>query len=297
MLKNYENKQQTQGLFIKEQADNNKLASPAPVILGLVPRILLQQGSNLVNKLALLLHKSLLREDSRNKSENDWCQGGGVSTFSQSGRSMIEMLGVLAIIAVLSVGGIAGYGKAMRMWKSNQQKEQLSQIFATAIRLRYDLSHDKSYNIDKGGNNPIASVFAAIDEVPAGLTYENERMYDKDGNYYSIEYGLRCWWENGKGKVCSFQFIIGVNLIKIQSSLTPSSEDLCVNTIEIAKENANDVEGITTFLGKEQGSGYYQNNIFLRDYFKQATPSQMLEKCRTCKNHSYCSVSVYLKSH
>ena len=28
---------------------------------------------------------------------------------SQSGRSMVEMLGVLAIIGVLSIGGIAGY--------------------------------------------------------------------------------------------------------------------------------------------------------------------------------------------
>ena len=42
---------------------NNKLTggtkptSPAPVILGLVPRILFQQGTNLVNKLALLLNK------------------------------------------------------------------------------------------------------------------------------------------------------------------------------------------------------------------------------------------------
>ena len=32
---------------------------------------------------------------------------------TQSGRSMIEMLGVLAIIGVLSVGGISGYSKAM----------------------------------------------------------------------------------------------------------------------------------------------------------------------------------------
>lgn len=32
---------------------------------------------------------------------------------SQSGRSMVEMLGVLAIIGVLSVGGIAGYRQAM----------------------------------------------------------------------------------------------------------------------------------------------------------------------------------------
>ena len=36
---------------------------------------------------------------------------------NQFGCSMIEMLGVLAIIDVLSVGGIAGYGKARRMWK------------------------------------------------------------------------------------------------------------------------------------------------------------------------------------
>ena len=37
-----------------------KLASPAPVILGLVPKILLQQYTNLVNKLALLLNKCWL---------------------------------------------------------------------------------------------------------------------------------------------------------------------------------------------------------------------------------------------
>lgn len=48
---------------------------------------------------------------------------------NQTGRSMIEMLGVLAIIGVLSVSGIAGYGKAMRMWNSNLQKEQLTQLF------------------------------------------------------------------------------------------------------------------------------------------------------------------------
>ena len=32
-----------------------------------------------------------------------------IAKTSDSGRSMIEMLGVLAIIGVLSVGGIAGY--------------------------------------------------------------------------------------------------------------------------------------------------------------------------------------------
>ena len=38
---------------------------------------------------------------------------------TQSGRSMIEMLGVLAIIGVLSVGGLAGYTRAMRANRAN----------------------------------------------------------------------------------------------------------------------------------------------------------------------------------
>ena len=82
-----------------------KLASPAPVILGRdaqsVPRILFQRVSNLVNKLALLLNKCWFTQDSWDKPKNDGCRGRRVSAFSQSGRSMIEMLGVLAIIAVL----------------------------------------------------------------------------------------------------------------------------------------------------------------------------------------------------
>ena len=47
---------------------------------------------------------------------------------TQSGRSMIEMLGVLAIIGVLSVGGIAGYSKAMNKYRINKAIEQITLI-------------------------------------------------------------------------------------------------------------------------------------------------------------------------
>jgi len=47
---------------------------------------------------------------------------------TQSGRSMIEMLGVLAIIGVLSVGGIAGYSKAMQKYRINKAIEQITLI-------------------------------------------------------------------------------------------------------------------------------------------------------------------------
>lgn len=47
---------------------------------------------------------------------------------NQDGRSMIEMLGVLAIIAVLSTGGIAGYSKAMQMFKHNKWIRQIDEL-------------------------------------------------------------------------------------------------------------------------------------------------------------------------
>ena len=55
---------------------------------------------------------------------------------TQSGRSMIEMLGVLAIVGVLSVGGIAGYSKAMEKFKINKLIDQISHM-ATDVRTLY----------------------------------------------------------------------------------------------------------------------------------------------------------------
>ena len=54
---------------------------------------------------------------------------------TQSGRSMVEMLGVLAIIGVLSVGGIAGYSKAMFKYKVNQTLDILSHAFNRLVEL------------------------------------------------------------------------------------------------------------------------------------------------------------------
>jgi type II secretory pathway pseudopilin PulG len=47
---------------------------------------------------------------------------------SQSGRSMVEMLGVLAIIGVLSVGGIYGYTVAMRSNRVNEIAHGVSML-------------------------------------------------------------------------------------------------------------------------------------------------------------------------
>ena len=49
-----------------------------------------------------------------------------IKTHSQSGRSMIEMLGVLAIIAILSIGGIVGFRLAMNYYQANQIAHEMN---------------------------------------------------------------------------------------------------------------------------------------------------------------------------
>ena len=51
-----------------------------------------------------------------------------IKTHSQSGCSMIEMLGVLAIIAVLSIGGIVGFRLAMNYYQANQIAHEMNMM-------------------------------------------------------------------------------------------------------------------------------------------------------------------------
>ena len=64
--------------------------------------------------------------------------------LSQSGRSMVEMLGVLAIIGVLSVGGIMGYSYGINKWRAN---ETIKDINLRAIDLLTQLSQGKTPNL------------------------------------------------------------------------------------------------------------------------------------------------------
>ena len=92
---------------------------------------------------------------------------------SESGRSMVEMLGVLAIIGVLSVGGIAGYSLSMRRHRANQVVDILSKFAVTV----YGLCQQKELNADplvaNGCNyNKIKFLLADADigNWPAGVT-------------------------------------------------------------------------------------------------------------------------------
>ena len=90
---------------------------------------------------------------------------------SQSGRSMVEMLGVLAIIGVLSVGGIAGYSLSMRRHRANG----IADIASKYALVAYNQCQQKILNGELsavsscGGSNLISFEDAGIGAVPSGL--------------------------------------------------------------------------------------------------------------------------------
>ncbi len=65
-----------------------------------------------------------------------------IETRSQSGRSMIEMLGVLAIIAVLSIGGIVGYKLAMNYYQADQIANEIN-LMRNDLKVKYALGNEE----------------------------------------------------------------------------------------------------------------------------------------------------------
>ncbi len=90
---------------------------------------------------------------------------------SQSGRSMVEMLGVLAIIGVLSVGGIAGYSLSMRRHRANQVVDLTSKyaLYAYSICQQKILNGEYNNITICAENTAFNFKDAGIGNTPAGL--------------------------------------------------------------------------------------------------------------------------------
>ena len=103
--------------------------------------------------------------------------------YNQTGRSMIEMLGVLAIIAVLSVGGIAGYSKAMEIYKEDKVIEEYSYMLTGFIEYLDNLRRNK-YERQTG----MVDFALSANIVPSVWTRLNsDYINDSFGNKLRIE--------------------------------------------------------------------------------------------------------------
>ena len=205
------------------------------------------------------------------------------------GRSMIEMLGVLAIIGVLSVGGIQGFSKAMREYRSNQQKQQLSQIFANTISLRSSIG---SYPETMEN---ITYVLDALNEIPDGLTYKNSRLIDNYGNLIMLRHGLSKWTNKDGSQSHQYYYMLSLDFSQTNALLSPSGEDFCKNALQTIKAFRADISAVcfhisdsTTWNG---GASYCPSGQRLTD--DVSSPVKVQQTCQFCnKTEKGCYFNI-----
>jgi hypothetical protein len=137
--------------------------------------------------------------------------------YTQSGRSMVEMLGVLAIIGVLSVGAISGYGKAMFKYKLNKHAEAVNMLINNSLIFK-----DK---VAKGSN--MSNVLEKTNSLPDGIYRSgNFRLYDR---YFHVPMWI--YWNTNAiyGSYGGIQF---------NFSASVEGREICRNIVLAAKENA-----------------------------------------------------------
>lgn len=167
------------------------------------------------------------------------------------------MLGVLAIIAVLSVGWIAGYSKAMEKWKINQQLDILSQLLTSVSQ---------------------------IQPTSDGVWYS-----DSFGILYNVLYNVATW-KCGNSVCSSKEANMNIILTKSSGKLTSSSYNLCLNVLDFAKHNTDNIWRISIW-------NYQGNSLRSNLDYKQITNASIdkfSSMCQSCNNDNLCRITLYL---
>ena len=201
--------------------------------------------------------------------------------YTQSGRSMVEMLGVLAIIGVLSVGAIAGYSKAMMKYKLNKQAEQISWLMNIMTQYLHEWKFNKFVNLV-----PYYIKMNAID---------HNMLHNGDTNYLYDPFNNRILLSNNGQYNEETVMKIGINN-------KSSRFETCQNIVNIAQQFSNNLfylnvgnkvntdEGNYNYTYAWYGDKYCskeQNNCL-----RLKTMNDVYEICKTCNGSAICSINI-----
>ncbi len=185
---------------------------------------------------------------------------------SENGRSMVEMLGVLAIIGVLSVGAISGYSKAMFKYKLNKHTEQMNTVINAVARHAH--SFDNIQHRDS-----LIPYFIKMGEIPTEMVSTND-------GYYIFDVFRQAWYiriEGGAIVLASMYDVGSSFLSSFLSSNSPENLAICQNTLNIAKENADNIDTIVIYTANS-GSANNKFEYILGDKLCTAEYMQY-DKC------------------
>ena len=230
------------------------------------------------------MHKCWLKEDTRNKSEYDWCRGRRLGTFSQSGRSMIEMLGVLAIIGVLSVGGIAGYSKAMEKWKINKATEEYSHIIFGMLQHIDDVRKLSP----QSGYTGLADLAIALNLIPNSWNKIGDKHFkDAYGNMVQVQ---------ARAENLVFDIFIGGIQSNNDSTSSPGwSPRLCESLISNLAQPLHSAVNIVNTWQSGKGGIYYRGDAYCGGNIpcvSSITLNNIHEMCKHCDGSSKCCITL-----
>ncbi len=208
--------------------------------------------------------------------------------YTQSGRSMVEMLGVLAIIGVLSVGAISGYGKAMFKYRLNKQTEQLNQVIGTIVRYKSSLMLNPASADAPVSDYNIVSLLKKLGEIPKEM-YINDDRFIKDA--FGTEYQI---YHRNTDK--------SITLRTVDLGRNETGFQICKNLYLIAKEWHQELYVI--IVAAYKGDTYSSKGCYLGDnstyqgcsskrYIKDLKLSELDDICRTAADEQgHYSVSI-----
>ena len=207
-----------------------------------------------------------------------------------SGRSMIEMLGVLAIIGVLSVGGIQGYTKAMREYRSNQQKQQLSQVFSTVISLKNSIG-DYPQTFDN-----ITYILDALNEIPDGFSYKNQRLHDDYGNIILLRHGLQTWTNEDGSSGSAYYYLLTLQFSGNGLLFSPDGEDFCRNALLTVQAFRNDIKSINLLITTQSSKVSDSKPLGGKNLDAAiSSPVKIQQTCQFCKSStSSCNLNIVI---
>ena len=205
------------------------------------------------------------------------------------GRSMIEMLGVLAIIGVLSVGGIAGYSKAMEMWKIDKIVNEFSYLLSGLM--------EHSEQLTKMSNqNPALTCIGQFVEA-ANLVPESWKHVSPCNFENSIGDGVGTYTRNG---MVAVEFTLGGSSDEYYEPGKRRNESFsarkCKAMFKDLVQPLHAALGVVYFI--RTGSDwlrYYGDKVCSggRKCIKDLTPAEINTVCSSCtKNKEVCNIGM-----
>lgn len=207
---------------------------------------------------------------------------------NQFGRSMIEMLGVLAIVGVLSVGGIAGYSKAMEMYKMDKALDEYNFLIQGLMEHTEQFVKMSQANPQLTG---ITDFVTAANLVPA--TWKKVSPYDfidSVGNMVATAIRNGHWVIEIHPGGSFRQNEAGTQINESFSQRT------CENIFrDLAQPLHSSVHNAYIYRSKQGGITYYGDKTCSdgKKCLRDLTVSKINQTCKTCqKDQERCSIGM-----